>query len=197
MPEGTAGRLARVERLRTGRAQASRAKRATALATIEDLLEAGVRVSFARVAREARVSTWLVYNAPEITKAIHTAIEAQARDGIALPRARQPLRNQSSDSLRTDLALSRDEIRALREEVEKLRGRLQLKLGREAESATSSELLARIQEVESANASLGSLVADRDARISFLIEERGTLTAELEGKTEALRRLMFTTNSDG
>lgn len=196
MPDGAAGRNARVERLRVVRAQDSRAKRTMAVATTKDLLDAGIRVSFARVAREARVSTWLVYNVPEIRNAISGAIEAQQRDGITPPRPQTPVRNQTSESLRTDLALSREEIRALREEVAKLRRRLQLKLGAEAEGATNSELLTRVQEVEGVNATLSSSLAERDTRIQSLVEGRVTLEAELEGKTEALRRMMFTTNTD-
>ncbi|MEB0000577.1 hypothetical protein QN367_15955 [Cryobacterium sp. RTS3] len=165
-----------------------------ALATTNDLLNAGIRVSFARVAREARVSTWLVYNVPEIKNAISAAIEAQQRDGITPQRSQTTFKDQSSESLRTDLALSREEIRCLRVEVAKIRGRLQLKLGAEAEGTTNSELLARIQEVEGVNATLSSVLTERDRRILSLVEERAILVAELEGKTEALRRMMFTTN---
>jgi hypothetical protein len=196
MPEDIAGRVARVDRLRASRAKDSQAKRETVKLKTKEMLDAGIRISFARLAREARVSTWLVYNIPELRKFVEAAMETQRREGITPPRHQAPASDQSFESLRTDLALSREEIRSLRAEVAKLRGRLRLKLGAEAEGVTSTELIARIQEVEGANAALGSLVADRDSRIRLLVEERRALDAELEGKTEALRRMMFTVNTD-
>jgi chromosome segregation ATPase len=195
MTNRTANRLDRIGRLAAARAKDSEAKRSRTLATTSDLLSAGIRITVARVAREARVSTWLVYNVPELRDAVDAAIAAQERDGIApIPRASQS--NQSAESLRTDLALARDEIGSLRTEVAKLRSRLQLELGAEAERATASELVQRLQEVENANQALSTALMERDNRISSLVEERETLEAELEGKTEALRRLMFTTNTE-
>lgn len=191
-----ASRYARVEQLRTARAKDSATKRERTLSVCQNMLDAGLRVSFARVAREARVSTWLVYNVAELRDAIQGAIEAQERDGIAPKNLRGTIRNQSNDSLITDLALSREEAKTLRAEVKKLRGRLELQLGAEAEGSTVTELIRRVQQVEELNRKLHEEIAERDTRILQLIETGQELQAELEGKTEALRRLMFATNTD-
>ncbi|MYZ33702.1 hypothetical protein GT002_00810 [Streptomyces sp. SID4917] len=46
------------------------------------MLAAGQRISFARVAREANVSTWFVYNSPEAKTAIRDAMHEQTHHGV-------------------------------------------------------------------------------------------------------------------
>lgn len=50
----------RTANLIAARQRASQDKHARTLRTLDRLLQAGVRISFAAVAREADVSTWLV-----------------------------------------------------------------------------------------------------------------------------------------
>ncbi|MBD8103977.1 hypothetical protein IFR14_16345 [Plantibacter sp. CFBP 8775] len=168
-------------------------KRSRALLTIADLLGAGIRVSVARVAREARVSTWLIYNVPDLRSATERAIAQQQRDGI-VPANPVQAPDRTAASLRTDLALAREELRELRQELAKLKARLRAKLGAEAEGSTVGELIPRLRELEEVNSKLLTGMDERDRRIAALVETRDTLEAEVEGKTEALRRLMFSKN---
>ena len=195
MTSATDNRAARVERLRLARVNDSQTKRQSALIVTRRLLKAGERISVARVARDAGVSTWLIYNAPEVAAAVTDAIAIQRRDGIHpdIQRSRAPL--PSVDSLRTDLALARHEVTSLRTENVKLKLRLRTTLGAEAEGATLPELTERIEQLESANAALQRTLGERDAQIISLIEVRDALESDLEGKVEAIRRMMVTVNA--
>ncbi len=186
---------ARVERLRAARVNDSRTKREATLAVVAHLLHAGERVTFARVAREASVSTWLVYNVPEITAAVRQAMAKQRQDGISPSPPRLRHSHQTPESLRTDLTLARDEVQSLRAENAKLSQRLRIILGAEAEEATLPELTERIAQLETSRATLLATLAERDQQVEALVEARDALESELEGKVEALRRLMMTVNT--
>lgn len=64
-------------------------------------------------------------------------------------------------SLRTDLAIAREQIKALRTERDKLQQRLRLHLGAELEAPDRAHLTARVADLETINR---QLVAERDAR---------------------------------
>ncbi|MET7698640.1 hypothetical protein [Streptomyces sp. NPDC005485] len=58
---------------------------------ISGLLKAGQRITFARVAREANVSTWFVHDKAEVKAALLDAMNDQARHGaeaVATPRSK-------------------------------------------------------------------------------------------------------------
>ena len=95
------------------------------------MLLAGDPVTFTTVARTARVSTWLVY-AEGVREHIQAAIRQQAD---------QPDDHAADDpasiaSLRTDLALARDEITRLRADNDKLRRNAQRLLGNSSTKST-------------------------------------------------------------
>ncbi|MGW0875311.1 DUF6262 family protein [Streptomyces sp. NPDC002740] len=96
-------------RLRRARQTDSITKTTRARSVIRDLLTAGQRITFARVAREANVSTWFVYNKPEVKTAILDAMNDQTRHGAqaaATPRSQRA----TPAGLHTDVALAREEI---------------------------------------------------------------------------------------
>lgn len=189
-----AGREARVSRLRAARTDDSRLKRQRALDTCAALLANGIPVTFTRVARESRVSTWLVYNAPEIKNAVRAAIAQQAKNGLtaAPDRVAQPA---SVASLRTDLALVRDDNKRLRDQVNKLNRRLEQQLGLEIEGASTSELMERIRELEDVTAAQARQLAARDASGSEGAARLQELERELESKNELIRSMMFARNT--
>ena len=88
-------------------------------------------ISFAGVAREAGVSTWLVYNVPEIRQALSTAMTRQAERGYQRTNPETAGSAVSSASLRTDLALARHELKQTRAERDTLRRRVERALGDE------------------------------------------------------------------
>lgn len=186
---------ARVQRLQESRARDSTTKRARALQACKQLLEAGLPVTFTRVAQEARVSTWLVYNASEVRAAIETARELQTRHGLSSSQPRPDEPHTSSASLRTDLVLARESNRLLREEVTALKEDLQRRFGLEVECLGAPELLARVQELESLNIELRRESAARDREIIKLTRKAEELQAENEAKAEVLRAMMFARNA--
>ncbi|HEY0806046.1 MAG TPA: hypothetical protein VGD84_13310, partial [Pseudonocardiaceae bacterium] len=93
-PAKTAGMI-------SARHRDSDTKRARVLTTLERMLTEGTPISFAAVARQATVSTWLVY-APGIRDAITDARNRQQTQHLAEPRP-----DPEKRGLRTDLALAR------------------------------------------------------------------------------------------
>ncbi|MFE9123716.1 DUF6262 family protein [Streptomyces sp. NPDC007172] len=181
----TAAREARIEWLRRARTADSKAKTKRGLDAVVGLVAAGERITVARVARKAAVSTWFVYNSPDVHQAVRAAIQEQARHGIpaaaVLPRQRV-----SEAGLQTDLALAREEIRDLKTERDRLQARVRLALGAEIDDVQRTELLRRIRDLESHNALLISELAGQTDRADRL-ERR---TAELEDEVTAVRRAL-------
>ncbi|MFJ7258126.1 hypothetical protein ACIQWV_37675 [Streptomyces sp. NPDC098085] len=66
MDPTTVAREARVERLRQARIADSKAKTKRSLDAVASLIAAGERITVARVACKAAVSTWFVYNSPDV-----------------------------------------------------------------------------------------------------------------------------------
>ncbi|TQC50781.1 hypothetical protein EEB14_02810 [Rhodococcus sp. WS4] len=137
----------RTDRLIAARRQVSRDKHVHTLQTVRRLAESGAPISFAGVAREAGVSTWLLYNSPELKQAVTDAMRHQSQPAHQSPHVASE-KTTSSQSLRTDLELARHEIAVLRRSERKLRERLQRTLGTEIEQIDRSELIARIAELD-------------------------------------------------
>lgn len=181
---------ARSAALRAARAKDSEQKRQRALVAIETLEATGSLITFAAVATAADVSRWLVY-----TGGIREQIEAARRRQAdhATPRDSSPLADKQRStpaSLRTDLAIAREEIRRLRAERDKLAQRLRLRLGAEIEGPDRAQLITRVAELEAANR---QLVAERDARgleTDAAKRRLRDLEDELTAARESLRRVI-------
>ncbi|MEV7523118.1 DUF6262 family protein [Streptomyces sp. NPDC091371] len=186
----TNGRDVRVERLRASRTQDSEAKTARALDAVRGLLRSGRRITIAQVARDASVSTWFVYNQPQVRNAVQTGMATQREQGLQRPAA--PGRQQVSPAaLQTELALARDEIRDLKKERDRLRERVRLSLGAEIEEVDRNQLVGRVQQLERDNASLNAeLTGTRDQLTALegrLRETEDDLTAARAGLRRAMR----------
>ncbi|MFA7766337.1 DUF6262 family protein [Streptomyces sp. NRRL S-448] len=185
----TNGRDVRVERLRASRIQDSEAKTARARRGTRPS-QAGRRITIAQVARDASVSTWFVYNQPQVRDAVHAGMATQREQGLQRPPA--PGRHQVSPAgLQTELALARDEIRDLRKERDRLRERVRLSLGAEIEEVDRNRLVERVQQLERDNASLSAeLTSTRDQLAAMegrLLETEDDLTAARAGLRRAIR----------
>lgn len=157
----------------------SRRKHERAHATVQRLLDSGSRVTFARVAREADVSTWLVFNTPDLKAAIQAAIERQHRAGTE-PIGKHPSSNVSHASLRTDLALARAEIKSLKQERDALKKRVERILGNEIREIDRNQLTDRITELEQLLRTTQNDLADTAKTISTLTEQNQELSEQLD-----------------
>jgi Family of unknown function (DUF6262) len=155
----TTAHEARTAVLRAARAKDSAHKRQRALAAIEALEATGTPITFTAVAKAAGVSTWLVY-AEGVREHVDAARQRQTNQATRRPP--RPPGNQPTTpaSLRTDLAVARQEIGRLRAERDKLAQRLRLKLGAEIEGPDTLQLLTRVGDLEAINR---QLVAARES----------------------------------
>jgi hypothetical protein len=181
----------RTQAMLAARAKDSQDKRGKALAAIQSLEAAGTPVTATAVATAAGVSTWLVY-ADGVREHVQAArrrqaANAPAHSGPSVAPGGEPV---TQASLRTDLAVARQEIRRLRAEHDKLRGRLRLQLGAEIEGPEKAELITRIASLEEA---ARRLAAERDARAaeaSHAEHRIRELEDELTAARESLRRVI-------
>lgn len=181
----------RTAALRAARAKDSHDKRRRVLAAVQELEAAGTPVTAAAVATAAGVSNWLVY-ANGVREHLQAAQHRQAKHGdppafAALPHTHAPV---TPASLRTDLAVAREQIRQLRAERDQLRARLRLQLGAEIEGPERLELITRVAELEAAGR---QLAAERDARAAdadLAQQHARELEDDLAAARDSLRRVI-------
>lgn len=135
----------RTEKLVQARKRDSEAKRKRALDAVHEMLDSGQRIGFTSVARQAHVSTWLLYSVPELKHAVERAINIQARQPVPL---NAPKHSLPESIAATELALARSEIKELRAANEKLTTRLRTTLGAELDSVDRQDLIDRVHELE-------------------------------------------------
>jgi methyl-accepting chemotaxis protein len=157
----------------------SHERRARVTQTLEAMLADGTPITFTAVARLARVSTWLVH-ADGVRDAIERAREQQ-RAELAPPPPHGHAASQGS--LRTDIALARDEIKRLRTQIDELRGNLRRALGNQLDNLNRTDLVARVDELVDHNTRL--LAETHQLRTSN--DVLTTAVAELEGDLAAAR----------
>ena len=183
----------RTQAMLAARAKASHDKRQRVLAAVQALEAAGTPVTPAAVAAAARVSTWLVY-ADGVREHVQAARQRQTERGHAPEPAAPSARGEpvTQASLRTDLAVAQNEIRRLRAERDKLRGRLRLQLGAEIDGPDRADLIARVAALEAASR---QFAAERDARAAEashaqrrVLELEDELTAARESLRRAIRQ---------
>ncbi|WP_109005305.1 DUF6262 family protein [Streptomyces rishiriensis] len=186
---GSNDRNTRVERLRASRAKDSEDKTKRALDAVDGLLRSGRRITVAQVARDAAVSTWFIYNQPQVHQAVQDGTAAQrerVRDKFPVPETRQV----SSAGLRTDLALAREEIKDLKKERDRLRTRVRLSLGAELDEVDRNELIKRVQQLEQRNTALSQELSEARLRIASLEGQLSQTQDDLTAARVSLRRAM-------
>ena len=130
----TAANQIRAAALKAARAKDSQLKRRAPLAALQTLETTGAPITFTAVAKAAGVSTWLVYAdgiREHIDAARHRQSNHHRRTDTPTASSTHPT---TSASLRTDLAIAREQIKTLRTERDKLQQRLRLQLGAETRS---------------------------------------------------------------
>jgi chromosome segregation ATPase len=182
VPDRTAG-------LRVARAKDSDDKRRRVREAIATLEAAGTPITAAAVANAAGVSTWLVYT-DGLREHLDAARRRQARRPTSPARTSAEQAPPTRASLRTDLALARDQIRRLRAECDQLRRRLRLQLGAELDGPDRAELIDRVAELES---QVRKLLVERDARATEANHAQrriAELEDDLTAARESLRRII-------
>jgi hypothetical protein len=141
------GKRVPAEVLKAARLRDSQTKRTKVLAVLHDMVARGEPVAFAAVAKTAGVSNWLVY-----AEGVREHIDAaRARQAMHPPKPSTGA-SVSSAGLKTDLALARQEITALREERDKLKDAVRRQLGQQLDQVGTGKLVARIDELSRQNA---------------------------------------------
>jgi hypothetical protein len=133
--------------LREARRRDSDRKRDQVFRTVDAMKRDGTPITFAAVARSAKVSQWLVY-ADGVREYIEAARVTQAAEPAQGKRAG---RSASEASLRTDLELAKQDNRRLRVEVDRLKKALREQLGTQLEATSLESLRRRIDELTAAN----------------------------------------------
>lgn len=129
-PDRTAGMI-------QARRSNSAAKRERIQTVLERMQRDSTPITYAHVARQAQVSTWLVY-APDVREIIEAARADQQTRG-SQPARRQPRR--SADDLETDLALARAEIAKSRAERDEQHQQIRLALGARLDNLAKADLV--------------------------------------------------------
>lgn len=171
-------------------------KRSRVLAALKRQQEAGLRVSWVSVAREAQVSLWLV-KAPGVREHVEAVMRQQDEDGLRVQATPPPASTAvaSRRSLETDLLLHQQELVAVRAERDRLKERLRINLGAALDAASQDELVERINELTAARAALErELEAERakTAALDAMVEE---LQEDLDAARLAVQRTMRHLNS--
>ena len=179
--------------LRAARAHDSADKRGRVRDAIDALEAAGTPITAAAVARSAGVSTWLVYT-NGLREHLDAARRRQQRRAVNSINAAAEHPRPEPASVRTDLALARDQIRRLRAERDKLHQRLRLRLGAELDGPDRAELITRVADLENLTR---QLLADRDARAAEATDARRRITEledDLTAARESLRQVIKNQN---
>lgn len=184
---------ARAAALKAARERDSQDKRRRVLEVLDSLQRAGAKITFARVAKEAGVSSWLAYS-PGLREHIDAARRRQEELGIeATADAVPPQTRVSNASLKTDLSLAQQQVKELREERNRLRERLRIQLGTELNHTDSSELTARVEELNCANAALTKDLQQAQADNRALHDTIEGLEDDLTAARQSLRKMMRAT----
>jgi hypothetical protein len=180
----------RAATLRAARTKDSEQKRQRTLVAIEALESSGSPVTFSAVAATAEVSRWLVYT-EGIREHVEAARTRQANQDMPRPSSLLADKQRATPmSLRTDLAIAREEIRRLRAERDRLAQRLRLQLGAEIEGPDKAQLITRVADLEAVNR---QLVAERDARGAEIDASKRRIRGledDLSAARESLRRVI-------
>jgi chromosome segregation ATPase len=172
--------------LREARRNESNRKRNAVFRTVDSMRCDDVEITFAAVARTAKVSQWLVY-AEGVREYIVAAREAQATE----PACKERVGRAASDSsLRTDLELARQDNKALRAEAARLKTVLRERLGERLESESSQSLRRRVDELVEANSRLHRQNLELSTQLEAARGELASTEDDLAATRTSLRQMI-------
>ena len=178
--------------LREARRRDSDRKRDQVFRTVDAMKRDGTPITFAAVARTAKVSQWLVY-AEGVREYIETARSAQA----AVPaQAKRASRSASEASLRTDLELAKQDNRRLRSELDRVKKVLRERLGTQLEATSVETLRRRIDELIAANNRYRSENIRLATELDEIRSQLRTAEDDLAATQTSLRRMIRNQTSE-
>lgn len=161
--------------LRRARRSDSRDKRQRAAEAIAAMERGGEPITFPAVARSAGVSISLLYADPDLAARIASGRDSQRQAGAERAWRLPPRSLVTEQSLRTELANSKERSRRLAEEVTLLRERLSRHLGAAADIARADAVAPLLQHLE-----------QRAAEFEADNHRQNRLIARLEGEIREL-----------
>jgi hypothetical protein len=176
--------------LAASRRETSLRKRQAVLETLQAMVGENTPISFAALARRSGVSTWLVY-AEGVREHVQAAIARQDHRPTA---ALHDGRAASPASLKTDLAMARTEVAALRGERDRLRDALRANLGQQLDQVSNRHLTERITELTEQVRRLERSEAEARVHNTQLSDLVAELEADLAATRTSLRAVMRQTN---
>jgi chromosome segregation ATPase len=172
----------------------SRTKRQRAADALSAMEQSGEPITFPAVARRAGVSVSLLYADPDLSSRIATARDRQRQAGT--DRAwRLPARSLVTEqSLRAELANTKERARRLADEVTVLRQRLSRHLGAAGDAARGEAISPLLEQLEQRAAELESDNHRHRQRIAQLEAEARELAETLDAARAMNRELMTELN---
>ncbi len=180
--------------LRRARRQDSRDKRHRAAETLATMERSGEPITFPAVARRAGVSVSLLYADAELSSRIATARDRQRQAGTERAWRLPPRSLITEQSLRTELANTKERARRLAEEVTVLHERLRRHLGAAADIARGETLSPLLDQLEDRTADLEADNHRQHRRIAQLEADNRELTETLDAARAMNRELMTELN---
>ena len=178
--------------LREARRRDSERKRDQVFRAVDAMKRDGTPITFAAVARDAKVSQWLVY-ADGVRDYIETARSDQAA-GPAL--AKRAGRSASEATLRTDLELAKQDNRRLRSELDRVKKALRERLGTQLEATSVETLRRRIDELIAANNRYRSENIRLATELDGIRSQLRTAEDDLAATRTSLRRMIRNQTSE-
>jgi chromosome segregation ATPase len=176
--------------LARARRQDSRTKRVRARQALQEIIDAGQRITFAAAARHAGVSVSLVYADVDLAAAVAEARDRQQQVGLQRTWGVPTRSLVTEQSLRTELANAKEQVRQLHEEVTVLRQRLARSLGADADAARGRAVVPLLDQLEDRAAELEADNHQLRRRISDLESELRDVLDSLRAARAANRDLM-------
>lgn len=178
--------------LREARRRDSERKRDQVFRAVDAMKRDGTPITFAAVARTAKVSQWLVY-----ADGVRDYIETARSDQAAVPaRAKRAGRSASEASLRTDLELAKQDNRRLRSELGRVTKALRERLGTQLEATSVETLRRRSEEVIAANNRYRSENIRLATELDGIRSQLRTAEDDLAATRTSLRRMIRNQTSE-
>lgn len=180
--------------LRRARRNDSRTKRQRAAEVLSEMEQSGEPITFPAVARRAGVSVSLLYADTTLSVRIATARDRQRQAGTERAWRTPSHSLLTEQSLRTELANTKDRARRLGEEVALLRQRLSRHLGADAEAAREEGHRPLLDQLEQRAAELEADNHRQRQQIAELQNDVSELTETLDAARATNRELMTELN---
>jgi FtsZ-binding cell division protein ZapB len=178
--------------LRKARKNESDRKRSAVYKAVDTMRRHGTPITFSAVANAAKVSRWLVY-----AEGVREYIESARKQQLSEPSPAERAGKIASDiSMRTDLELCKQDNRALRAEVTRLKGLLRQQLGHDLEAENSHTLKLRVDELNEANRRYSTDNSRLQHDLESEKEKAAALGNDLVAARSRLRAMMRNRNAD-